>query len=201
MFKNFRKSALLSALAIVLIGFSACEKDPEPELPQEEVGSAKLIFTEVHWHHDHADDIDDPDIVEITFNEQGIPPAGLHVHLEEGATYRLELIAYDFANREIQQEFLNSADEHQAFILGAPEGVIDYVYADDQVGVTGYLHALEHTESDFVFNYVLRHLRPGVKASITAADWNNPNYTQFTGSNDLDLKFELHIVEHGDHDH
>lgn len=199
--KNFTRTTLLSLLAIAVLLVASCSKDPIPEVPQEEVASAKLIFTEVDWHGDHADAIDDPEVVEITFDAGGLPPAGLHVHLEEGKTYRLSLVAYDFANREIQQEFVNSADRHQAFILGVPAENIDYTYGDDQVGVTGYVHVLEHAENDFVFNYILRHLNTGVKAGITAADWNNPNYTQFGGSNDLDLKFELHLVEHDDHDH
>ncbi|SEL07431.1 hypothetical protein [Parapedobacter koreensis] len=199
-FKNF-------SFALLSLGFlaflSSCSKDdPDPEIPQEEIGGAKLTFTEVEWHGDHADDIENPEIVEVEFDEAGLPPVGAHLHLDVGKTYRLELKAYDFAGRESQQEFIEEAHIHQLFFLGAPEGVLDYQYADPdnvQVGVTGYLHVLKTSES-FVFNVILRHLNEGVKSNITADDWNNPNYTQFGGENDLDLKVEVHVVE-GDHDH
>lgn len=190
-------------LSVAVLAFTSCSKDdPEPEIPQEDVKSAVLTFTEVEWHTDHADDIENPEVLEVEFDEQGLPPVGLHLHLDAGKTYRLTLTAYDFAGREMQQEFVNDADVHQVFILGAPEGVLDYTYGDPdgaRVGVTGYLHVLAPSEG-FVFNYVLRHLNAGVKAGITAADWNNPDYTRFGGENDLDLKVELHPVEAG-HDH
>lgn len=196
------------AFALLSLGFIACsiscsKDDPEPEVPQEEIGSAKLTFTEVEWHGDHADELEDPEIVEVEFDEEGLPPVGAHLHLDVGKTYRLTLSAKDFAGREgAEQEFLEESDIHQIFILGAPEGVLDYEYADPdnkRVGVTGYLHVLEAADS-FVFNFILRHLNSGVKANITADDWNNPDYTKFGGENDLDLKVEVHVVE-DDHDH
>lgn len=194
-------------LALLSLGFitflSSCSKDdPEPEIPQEEVSRAKLTFTEVEWHGDHADDLEDPETIEVEFDKQGLPPVGTHLHLDVSKTYRLSLTTHDFAGRESQQEFVNDADIHQAFILGAPDGVLDYQYADPnnaRVGVTGYLHILKASDS-FVFNFILRHLNAGVKSSISADDWNNPNYAQFGGENDLDLKVEVHLVE-GDHGH
>ncbi len=194
--------------ALLSLGFlafvSSCSKDdPEPEVPQEEIGSATLTFTEVEWDEDHAHDLDDPEIVEVTFDESGLPPVGAHLHLDAEKTYRLTLRATDFAGREgAEQEFLEESDIHQIFFLGAPEGVLDYQYADadnKRVGVTGYLHVLKPSDS-FVFNVVLRHLEKGAKASITADDWNNTEYTKFPGENDLDLKVEVHVVD-GDHDH
>ena len=184
-----------------LVFFSACSKDdPAPEIPQEEVGKTTLTFVEVDWHDNHADDVENPETIIVEFDE-GLPPVGTHLHLDAGKTYRLSLKAYDFANREIQQEFVNDADVHQVFILGAPDGVLDYDYGDAdgaRVGVTGYLHVLKPSDG-FVFNFILRHLNEGVKSSITADDWNNPEYTKFTGENDLDLKVDLHPVE-GGHD-
>ncbi|WP_257667500.1 hypothetical protein [Parapedobacter tibetensis] len=190
-------------LAIGIITFASCSKDdPTPEPPQEEVAKAKLTFVEVEWHGSHPHDVDNPETVEIEFDRQMSPVGNGHVDLDEGKTYRLILTAYDSDGNEVQDEFVDDADIHQAFLLGAPDGVLDYTYVDAQVGVTGYLHVLEATETGFTFNYVLRHLNVGVKSNITAADWNNPNYTQFGGANDLNLKFDLHIVEgdgHGDH--
>lgn len=200
------KPLFVMLLSVGLLAFaSSCSKDdPEPEVPQEEIGSATLTFTEVEWDHDHAHEVEDPEIVKVTFDEDGLPPVGTHLHLDAGKTYRLTLTATDFVGRDgAEQEFLEESDIHQIFFLGAPEGVLDYQYADPdnkRVGVTGYLHVLEATENAFVFNVILRHLNKGVKASITDADWNNPNYAQFSGENDLDLKVEVHVVA-GDHDH
>lgn len=195
------------SIALLSLGFLAfatsCSKDdPEPEVPQEEIKSATLTFTEVEWHDDGAHDLENPEIVNVTFDESGLPPVGTHLHLDAGKTYRLTLSTTDFAGREgAEQEFLDESDIHQLFFLGAPAGVFDYQYADPdnkQVGVTGYLHVLKPSDS-FVFNVILRHLNKGVKANITADDWNNPNYLQFSGANDLDLKVEVHVVD-GDHD-
>ncbi|WP_257656489.1 hypothetical protein [Parapedobacter lycopersici] len=199
--KNNRKTIIIALLALGTLGINACSKDdPQPEIPQEEVNGAKLTFVEVTGENGEV--VTGVEPIEITFDDKGLPPVGAHAHVEEGKTYRLTLTAYDFANREMQQEFLNDADRHQVFILGAPDGVLDYVYADPdnaRVGVTGYIHVLKASDG-FTFNFIVRHLNEGVKAGITAADWNNTGYNRFGGANDLDLKFELHpvVAGHGD---
>lgn len=207
---------LLSILFIASISLTACQKDdPIAETDQEEVGTATLTFTEVereaHGDHYHYNDIAGADVETVRFaptSGQLLPEVGSHLHLEVGKTYRLELKATDFAGRETQQTFVTRHDIHQAFLLGTPQGALDYVYADrdenDQrvnVGVTGYLTVLDHADT-FVLQYIIRHLNPGVKEKITASDWNNSNYQQFAGETDLDLKVEVHLVdEHNHADH
>lgn len=201
-----KKLNILTILSFVLFVASSCSKnDPVPEIDQEEVGSAKLVFTEVereaHGDHYHYNTIKDPKIESVTFTGSNMAPAvGAHLHLEVGKTYRLNLIATDFMGRETQETFVQRADVHQAFLLGAPEGALTYVYAERDenkkalnVGVTGYV-TVEKESGSFVFRYIMRHLNTGVKSRITAADWNNNNFSQFTGANDLDLKVELHLV-------
>ena len=200
-------------LTFVALTFNACKKDsPVPEVPEEEIGKAELTFLEVereaHGDHYHYNPIATAKPVTIAFDSKGLAPVGSHIHLTEGKTYRLTLKSFDFANREMQQEFLTKHEIHQAFILGAPAGVLTYVYADRDkdnnkvnVGVTGYVTVDEATDG-FTFRYVLRHLNPGVKANITAADWNNKDFaSKFSGANDLDLKFELHPVHGEGHNH
>lgn len=212
------KKAIIYFSLLIFIAFtSSCSKDdPTQEHDAEEVSQASLIFTEVESDQQGGyRDVKDGQKETVTFSgSQYLPPAGLHLHLFEGKTYRLDLIAKDFAGRETQHTFLNRADIHQAFILGAPDKVLAYQYADKssdgkdlQVGVKGYLH-VEAASSTFVFRYIMRHLNPGVKSKIKASNWNNENYTQFTGANDLDLKVEIHPVaaDHGhghddEHDH
>jgi len=201
-FINMHSVTVLSLAA--LLSLAACSKDdPQPEIPQEEIGSATLTFTEVEWDGTEAHDLEGGQVEKVTFDQQGLPPVGTHLHLHAGKTYRLTVAATDFAGREgAEQEFLEDADVHQFFFLGAPEGVWAYQYADPdnkRVGVTGYLHVLQPSEA-FVLNVILRHLNKGVKAGISEADWNNPQYTRFSGENDLDLNVEVHIVE-DDHDH
>ena len=84
---------------------------------------------------------------------------------------------------------------------------MEYVYADKDpndkkvnVGVTGYITVVKESAS-FTFRYIMRHLNPGLKENITAADWNNTDYTKFTGANDLDLQVEVHLVEDGQGGH
>src|SRR5690606_13882936 len=162
-------------------------------------------FTEVDWHDGHADDLENPEVITVKF-ENGLPAEGSssHIHLNAGTTYRLALTTTDFAGREgAEQEFLAESDIHQIFFLGAPDGVLDYQYADPEnkrVGITGYLHVLRPSDS-FVFNVILRHLNTGVKANITADDWENTHYRQLSGANDLGLTADVHAVAGGDKGH
>ncbi|WP_028298144.1 hypothetical protein [Olivibacter sitiensis] len=193
---KLRNYLVLGLFALGIVGFSACSKDdPEPENPEEEFAKVIFNFIELEDHGDHFDETTDTVIVE--FGEDGNSTRG-HYDLVEGHTYRLKVVAYDFAGREMQQEFVEDADDHQFFFTGAPDGVLDYVYEDDQVGVTGRFTVLEHAD-EFVMNAVLRH---GLnKSRATAADWNNPDHASFGGSTDMDLRFPLHLVEGDDHDH
>lgn len=201
--KKQAKSILLAFLALGVVAASSCsKKDPQPEIPQEEVELTKLVFEEVEWNDGQAIEIENPEIEEVEFDDEGRPTPS-HIHLDAGKTYKLTLVAYNFMGEEMQHEFVDDADTHQAFILGAPDEVLDYTYADPnnaRVGVTGYLHVLQASDG-FVLNYIMRHLSRGVKEGITAQDWNNENYTQFGGTNDLSLKFELHPVDEEGHGH
>ncbi|MGJ1261763.1 hypothetical protein [Sphingobacterium spiritivorum] len=200
-------------ISVSFVALQSCSKDdPVPEDDQEEVGGVTLTFTEVereaHGDHYHYNDITGAETETVSFSGNPLlPPVGAHLDLEEGKTYRLSMVAKDFAGRETQQTFVERDDIHQVFLLGAPAGALEYVYADRKadntkvnVGVTGYLTVLKTSDS-FTFRYVLRHLNPGVKAGITAADWNNVNFTKFSGENDLDLKVNLHLIHAGDHSH
>lgn len=194
---KLRNYLVLGLFAVGILSFSACSKnDPEPELPEEEIESVVFNFIELEAHGDHYDETDN--IIRVVFDEDGLPPVGEHYDLEVGHKYRLKVVAYDFAGREIQQEFVNEADEHQFFFTGAPAGTLNYTYEDDNVGVTGIFEVLDHTEGSFTMNAVLRH---GLdKSRATADDWNNTNHASFGGGVDISVRFPLHFVE-DDHDH
>ncbi len=187
-------------LFIALSTLTACSKnDPTPEIDQEELGSATLIFTPVTKNVASNGTITYTPIAgeaaqELKFTGSPLLPAvGAHLHIHVGETYKMELKSTDFAGRESQQTFVQRADTHQAFLLNAPETSLEFVYGDDQVGVTAYITVLEETDY-FTMRYIMRHLNPGVKSKIKASDWNNVNYNQFTGGTDLDLKFEAHFT-------
>jgi len=197
--KIFRKMSFALAAGAVLT-FNACQKDdPQPEVPQEEFKSVVFNFIELEAHDDHFHQT--KDTVQIVFGEDGNATKS-HYDLHAGAVYRLKVVAYDFAGREMQQEFVEEADEHQMFITGGQEGVLDYAYEDDNVGVTGRLSTLKPSNGSMTLTAVLRH---GLdKSKTTAADWKNPNHASFGGSADFTLKFPLHVVEgddHAGHDH
>lgn len=203
----------ITILFISIFAFSSCKKDePIAETDQEEVGAASIIFTEVeaeaHGDHYHYSEITNPEVEKIDFTgSQMLPPAGAHTHLEVGKSYRFNVIIKDFAGRETQQSFVEKDDHHFAFILGTPEGTAYVTYSDQKadgtkvkVGVQGYITILKESPT-FTARYIMRHLNPKVKESIDPkVDWNNNNFTSFTGANDLDLKFQLHFT-HDEHDH
>ncbi|MEI5986071.1 MULTISPECIES: hypothetical protein [Sphingobacterium] len=194
--------------------FSSCSKDdPNPEVDQEEVSGATLVFTEVkkvvNGSNVSYEDIAGAEVEKIEFKGNDLlPEVGAHLHLEKDKSYRFNLIVRDFAGRESQQTFVARDDQHFAFILGAPADALSISYADKKadgtavkVGTVGHISVNQVAES-FTFNYILRHLNPGVKSQIDLdKDITNKEYTKFGGANDLDLKFSLHLVEEDDHGH
>lgn len=202
----------ITLLLISIFTFSSCKKDePIAEVDQEEVGSAEISFTEVegeaHGDHYHYKEIQSPEVETIKFSGTSmLPPAGEHIHLEVGKSYRFNVKIKDFAGRETQQSFVEKDNQHFAFILGIPTETAFVTYSDKKsdetkvkVGVQGYLTVLKEATT-FNTQYIMRHLNPGVKEKINPkTDWNNNNFTSFTGANDLDLKFQLHFTteEHG----
>lgn len=189
------KNYALPLLLILFTLVSCTKNEPTPEIDQEELGSAKLIFTPVSKDQEKNiyTEIDGAKAMSIEFKGYPLlPPAGEHIHLTTGLTYKLELVSYDFAGREVQNTFLQRAETHQAFLLNAPTGCLNFEYGDDQVGVTSYLTVVKDMEVKML-RFIMRHLNPGVKSRITTSDWNNQNYIQFTGANDLELKFDAHF--------
>lgn len=210
-----KKNLIFLFAAVAGLSIQSCQKDdPIPETDQEETGTATLILTEVnvepHGDHVHYEDFSGAHTDTIKFTQTGgklLPSVGAHYHLDKGKTYRLELQSTDFAGRRSEQTFVARDDIHQVFFTANPATEIntfDYVYADKKedgtavnVGVTGYLTVLEASQT-FTLRYVLRHLNPGVKASITGEDWNRTDFMNFAGATDLDLSVEMHFVDgHG----
>lgn len=213
------KLKIYSLIAFISVGamtFSSCSKDdPEPEVDQEEISNARIVFTEVEreLHGDHYD----YDVVEggftaaINFDENFVPDED-HFDLEEGKTYRMEIVTYNFQGQEAQQVYVDRADIHQAGVFGFTGNnennrfdlteYMEFAYGDTgnaRVGITSYITVTEHSES-FNFQYRLFHLQSGAKESLTADDWNDFSKLSNAGSTDISLTFPMHFV-HGDDDH
>lgn len=202
----------IASAIIALITLNSCSKDdPIPVIDQEEVGSARLVFTEVeveaHGDHFHYNDFAGAEKDSINFEgEKFLPPVGAHMDLEVGKTYRFQLRVFDFAGRQSQKTFIEREDQHFAFWLNAPADAVKIIYADKKedgtrvkVGTVGYISVLKATNS-FNWRYIMRHLNPGVKTSIDVAkDIQNKEFTKFGGANDIDLQFNMHLVAEHHH--
>lgn len=203
------KKLLSTILALSLIAFiiSCGKDDPVPEVDQEELSSAKLVFTEVereaHGDHYHYNDIKDPEKDSISFSGINfVAPVGAHMDLEAHKTYRFELKVTDFQGRASQQTFVERHEQHFAFFNQIPDGTATIVYTDKlkdgtkvKVGTIGYI-TVDKPSNKFVLRYIMKHLNPGVKASINAnTDIQIVDFNKFAGATDLDLKFEMHFID------
>lgn len=199
---------MIKYITLILISvFSiSCSKDiPSLEVDQEEVGSVELQFTEVsaelNGNQYTYSEMQNPQIESIKFSGPSMnPPADEHTHLSVGKSYRFNLKIKDFQGRETQQSFIEKEEQHFAFLLGLPENSALVTYNDIKndgtkvkVGINGYITILNES-INFKTRYIVRHLNSGVKEKINPSiDWNNSNFTSFTGANDIDLKFYLHF--------
>ncbi len=193
--KNYILIALISVFA-----FSSCTKDdPIPEVDQEQLSTATLTFTPVEKEIKDGKtiytSIEGGEVESIKFQAPSyLPEVGTHLDLHVGETYKLSLKTTDFAGRASEQTFLNRSGSHQAFLLGADNATLEFVYGDENnVGITAYITPKK--EASVVLNYIMRHLNAASKQTLKASDWNNTAIK--LGAIDLDLKFEAHLVEEG----
>jgi hypothetical protein len=142
-----------------------------------------------------------------------------HLHPEATGIYRITLKTYDASGNETQNKFIadaGTAEGYKAFLVGGDfvlnpkttgeTGAIfqtrETQYADGTAvtggatkttGVTSYFKAGVDNKSEKDVTFVMRKLNAGVKATITRSDWNRNDYaTAFAGTNELELKFEIH---------
>ncbi|WAC40289.1 hypothetical protein [Pedobacter sp. SL55] len=221
------KKILLAAILFVSV-LSACKKDNEDPI-QEGIERAELIFTEVdgHAHGDHFHDLADKAGVApivVKFNNKGAAISGGHMHIEAEAVYKIQLKAWDYTGKEVQNDFIANqatADNYKAFLVGGnfilnanttdESGAIfqprETTYGDGTavsgtggIGTTGVLsyftvgHSNEGATKELSF--ILRKVNAGVKATITRNDWNRVDYANVFGGQDvLKLNFEVHAEE------
>ena len=194
--KNIKSLSFIALALLFIVGFSACSKDdPIPEIDQEEYNAIELILRK-GTQTENGFVLSDEKEIKIAFTKEGAPSPH-HVHIDQGAAYRMEVNLFHNGNN-INQEIMDSADEHQFFFLGAPSGLLNYEYEDNKVGLKGILEVVGTSGDAFDFNIVLRH---GLNKNHSAAQqWNNLNYAQAGGADDVNVKVEFHVssAPHGE---
>lgn len=226
------KLATLALLGLATLSITSCKKDKEDPIIKEGIERSELTFTEisgndVEAHGDHFHGLGtavEGKKTVVKFNQSGTATSGGHLHLEADGVYKIELKAWDYTGKEVQNDYIISktvADNYKAFLIGGnfklnanstnESGALfqprELKYGDGTdvtgtggIGTTGIIsyftvgHDNEGATKNV--NYVLRKLNSGVKATVTRNDWNHNDYaTKFAGSDVLKLKFEIH-AEH-----
>lgn len=194
--KNVKSLSFIALALLFIVGFSACSKDdPIPEIDQEEYNAIELILRK-GTQTENGFVLSDEKEIKIAFTKEGVPSPH-HVHIDQGAAYRMEVNLFHNGNN-INQEIMDSAEEHQFFFLGAPSDLLNYEYEDNKVGLKGILEVVGTSGDAFDFNIVLRH---GLNKNHSAAQqWNNLNYAQAGGADDVNVKVEFHVssAPHGE---
>lgn len=233
MTKQF-KSATIALMGAAVLFVSSCKKDNDTPAVKEGIERAEIILTEMsgaaieaHGDHFHGlTDLTGSTPIVIKFNEKGNATANGHLHLEADAVYKMELKAWDYTGKEVQNQFIENkavADQYKAFLLGGnlilnkdsqhESGAIfqprEATYVDgtavtgqyETTGVLTYLTIGHDNEGPTKeLTYVMRKLEKDVKAKITRSDWNHTDYAaKFAGQDVLKLKFEIHVEEGHDH--
>lgn len=222
------KSIAIASVALVVLFVSSCKKDKEINVIKEGIERSEITLTEVtgkaiEAHGDHFHGLTDLTLgtpVVIKFDENGKATANGHLHLEADAVYKMELKAWDYTGKEVQNQFIENkvkADQYKAFLVGGKlilnkdsqneSGAIfqprETTYADgtavtgqyETTGILSYFTVGHDNEGPTkALTYVMRKLEKDVKAKITRSDWNHSDYaTKFSGKDVLNLKFEIHI--------
>lgn len=231
------KLVRIAAVATVALAASwlvSCKKENDNRPEREGIERSQLVFTEVvgeslEPHGDHFHGLGaavEGESIIVSFDEQGVATRNGHLHLTADGIYKVELKAWDYAGREMQQSFVSTksvADSYKVFLQGG--GFILNANSDHERGAIFQPRELQYGDSQPVsgqyettgilayftigddnkdltkeLTYVLRKINDGVKSTITRSDWNRPDYaSEFPGTNILELRFEVHIG--GQHNH
>ncbi|GAB3414076.1 DUF4625 domain-containing protein [Niabella aquatica] len=198
------------------------KKDPKAALVFTPVTGA----AEAHGDHFHGLDAGiEGSPVTVTFDENGNALSNGHLHLDPDGIYKISLKTYGANGVETQNQYIanaTAAANYKAFLAGgsfilntnsaAGKGAIfqtrETQYADgtavsgatNTTGVTTYFRVGDDNEGEKKVAFIMRKLNAGVKAIITRTDWNRTDYaTAFAGTNELELKLEIHAEEGHSH--
>lgn len=193
---RLRKISIIALVSIIGLSFTACKKDnPVIENDQEDFDGTTITLTAGHFHGTefHADG-DDPIVVTFSATNTNASPSTIDLH--EGESYLMEINIFQ-KGKNINADF--DAKDHQFFFTGAPNGVLDYEYKDENLGLKGLLIVKSTSVNGFDLNVILRH---GLnKQHASAQAWNSITYAQAGGTDDFNRKFKIFALEGDGHTH
>lgn len=186
--KSVNLRIAIAFILSIVVAFASCKKDnPVPEDDQEEFSNVIIAFT----------NLEDPnDASTISFDKAGKPDKS-HFHLLKNEKYKMEISL--FHNGEnINQEFIDDIKDHKFFFLAPADAVTNYVYQDNDLGLTGEI-TFGSADSTFDLTIILRH---GLnKNNPSAKAWNSVDYQKAGGVDDLKIVLPIHLVLSDGHDH
>lgn len=179
---KINKYTVLSIFLLLVISFSSCKRnDPVLEDDQEEYDAVEVVFTQLN---------DPSKTVKVIFNRNGFTEE-VNYELRKNENYQMEIsLFHDEGN--INQEVIDTADEHKFFFFAPDKAVLDYQYLDDELGLKGEISFGDYPER-FDLKILLRH---GLdKGNPAAKAWNSDNYVQAGGVDDLLLKIPITFTD------
>lgn len=179
--KKINLALSLSFVFSILIIFSSCKRnDPIIEDDQEEFDNIEIIFT----------NLEDPsDIETISFDKNG-KSEDSYAQLLNNGKYAMQInVFHDGEN--INQEFIDEADEHKFFFLAPSNAVSNYIYKDDDLGLTGEI-SFGDLDTKFDLTILLRHSLD--KTHPSAKNWNSRSYQEAGGVDDLRLEVPIQLA-------
>lgn len=175
---KINKYTVLSIFLLLVISFSSCKRnDPVLEDDQEEYDAVEVVFTQLN---------DPSKTVKVIFNRNGFTEE-VNYELLKNEKYQMEISLFH-DDENINQEVIDTSDEHKFFFFAPDNAVLDYQYLDDELGLKGEISFGDYPES-FDLKILLRH---GLeKGNPAAKAWNSKNYVQAGGVDDLSLKISI----------
>jgi hypothetical protein len=178
---KINKYTILSIFLLLVISFSSCKRnDPVIEDDQEEYDAVEVVFTQIN---------DPSKTVKVIFNRNGFAEE-VNYELLKNEKYNMDIFLFH-GNENINQEVIETADEHKFFFFAPDNAVLDYQYLDDDLGLEGEISFGDYPER-FDLKILLRH---GLdKENPAAKAWNSNNYVQAGGVDDLFLKIPITVT-------
>lgn len=179
------------AMMLPLLAIS-CKKKPNPilEVPQEELDDVQVHFILLDDNQQAT-----TDTTSIIFDKNGASNIDL---LTVHAAKKYLMLIHIFNEEEsINEEIMEDGDMHQFFFIPSDSGLItsfEYLDEDQNGRAIGLKNKIEWAATEITtdFKIILRH---GLdKSHENAVDYNDPNYRNAGGEDDLQVSFEIKTI-------
>src|SRR5690554_968881 len=179
------------AMMLPLLAIS-CKKKPNPklEVPQEELDDVQVHFILLDDNQEATSDT-----TSIIFDNVG--QANVDLLTVYGGKKYLMLIDIFNEEESINDEIIEDGDMHQFFFIPSDSGLItsfEYLDEDQNGRAIGLKNKIEWAATEITadFKIILRH---GLdKSHENAVDFNDLNYRNAGGEDDLQVSFEIKTI-------